>query len=59
MMIIFLLVGCLTTMSVSRLCSVDARVINDYVAVGGVRIGRGNRNIWRKPAPVYNLIYCI
>jgi hypothetical protein len=32
----------LTTLSVSRLCSVDGRMINECGAVGGMRIGRGN-----------------
>jgi hypothetical protein len=27
-------------------------MVNEYGAVGGVRIGRGNRSIWRKTAPV-------
>jgi hypothetical protein len=27
-------------------------MINEYGAIGGMRIGRGDRNIRRKPAPV-------
>jgi hypothetical protein len=39
-------------MSVQRLYSIDNRKINDCEEVGGIIIGRGNRNIRRKPAPV-------
>jgi hypothetical protein len=31
--------------------SVDDRVINEYGAVGGRRIGKGNRSTWREPVP--------
>jgi hypothetical protein len=27
-------------------------LINKYGAVGGMRLGKGNRSTWRKPAPV-------
>jgi hypothetical protein len=30
----------------------QSRMIDDYGAVGGIRIGRGNRSTRRKPAPV-------
>jgi hypothetical protein len=32
------------------LYSVENRVINEYGAVGGMRIGRGNRSTQKKPA---------
>jgi hypothetical protein len=35
-----------------RLYSVGDRMINEYGAVGGMRIGRGNRSNWRKPTPL-------
>jgi hypothetical protein len=35
-----------------RLHSFGGRIINNYGAVGGMRIGRGNRSTRRKPAPV-------
>jgi hypothetical protein len=35
-----ILVGYLTTLSVSRPCSVDGRMINERGAVGGKKIGR-------------------
>jgi hypothetical protein len=41
---------CLTTLSISKLHS--DTLINDYGAVNGMRIGRGNRNTWIKPAQV-------
>jgi hypothetical protein len=34
---------------VSRLYSIDNSIINEYGAVGGMRIGKGNRNTQRKP----------
>jgi hypothetical protein len=40
----------LTMLSVSRLNSVDQWMINEYDAVGGMRIGRGNRGTGQKPA---------
>jgi hypothetical protein len=43
----------LLTVSVLRQCSVDDRMINEYGADGGMRIGRGNRSTQRKPAPVH------
>jgi hypothetical protein len=39
-------------LSVSRPYSVNDRIINEYVTVGGIRIGRGNRSIRRKHVPV-------
>jgi hypothetical protein len=44
--------GYLTTLSESRLYSVDDTMINECGAVGGMRTGRGNRRILRKSAPV-------
>jgi hypothetical protein len=38
----------LTTLAVSRLYNVGDRMINEYGAVCGMRIGRGNRSIRRK-----------
>jgi hypothetical protein len=38
--------------ALSILCSIDARMINKYGAVGAMRVGRGNQSTWRKPAPV-------
>jgi hypothetical protein len=38
----------LTTLSVSRLHSVDNKTINEYRAVGGIRNGRWNRITWRR-----------
>jgi hypothetical protein len=42
----------LTTLVGLRLHSVDNRMINECGAVGGMRIGRGNRSTRRKPAPI-------
>jgi hypothetical protein len=39
-------------LSVSGLYSVDDKMINEYGAVGGMRIGRGNGITRRKPAQV-------
>jgi hypothetical protein len=47
-----ILVGYVTTPSASRLYSVDNRMINKCGAIDGMRNGRGNRSIRRKPAPV-------
>jgi hypothetical protein len=47
-----LFVAYLTTLSVSRLYGDDDRMINEYGAVGGMKIGRGNRITRRKQAPV-------
>jgi hypothetical protein len=30
----------------------DEKAINEYEAVGGIKIGRGNRNTRRKPDPL-------
>jgi hypothetical protein len=38
--------------SISRLCSVDGKMINEYGAVGGMSTGRGNGSSRRKFAPV-------
>jgi hypothetical protein len=38
--------------AVSSLYTVDGRTINECGAVGGMRIGRGNRNTRRKPVPI-------
>jgi hypothetical protein len=37
---------------VSKLHSINDRIIIEYGAVGGMRIGRGNQSTWRKPEPV-------
>jgi hypothetical protein len=42
----------LTALSVSRLRSVGDGIINEYVAVYGTIIGRGNRSTQRNSAPV-------
>jgi hypothetical protein len=34
------------------LYSVDDRIINEYGAVGAMRIDKGNWSIWRKPSLV-------
>lgn len=44
--------GCLTTLPVSRLHSVDDKVSDDCGAVAGMKIGKGRRSTRRKPAPV-------
>jgi hypothetical protein len=49
-MLVLFLVGYLTMLSVLRLYSFDDRMSNECGAVGGIRIGRGNRNTGRKPA---------
>jgi hypothetical protein len=49
---IYFYAKCLTTLSVQRIHSVDDRMINEYGAVCGMRIGRGNRKTLMKPAPV-------
>jgi hypothetical protein len=41
-------VGCLTTLSMSRMSSVDDRIINECGAVGGMRIGKRNRSSRRR-----------
>jgi hypothetical protein len=46
------LVGYLTTLSVSGLYSVDDMMIAEQEAVGGMRIGRGNRSTGRKATPL-------
>jgi hypothetical protein len=53
----FLSVGYLTTLSGSRLNSIDDRIIKEYGTVCGIKIGRGNGSSWRKPAPVSPSIY--
>jgi hypothetical protein len=40
------------TLLVLRLYSVSGSVINEYGAVGGMKIGRGNWSTQRKSAPV-------
>jgi hypothetical protein len=40
------------TLSTLRLCSVGDSMVNEYGAVGGMRIDRGNRCTRTKPAPV-------
>jgi hypothetical protein len=37
-------VGYLTTLSIPGLYSVDDKIINEYGAVGGMEIGKGNQN---------------
>jgi hypothetical protein len=46
------LFGCFTMLSVSKLQSVNNRLINECGAVGGMRTGRGNEITRRKPASV-------
>jgi hypothetical protein len=41
-----------TTLSVSRLCSVDDRITDEHAAADGMRINRVNISTRRKPAPV-------
>jgi hypothetical protein len=40
-----ILIGYLRMLSVSALCSVDDRMINECGAVDGMNIGRGNRYV--------------
>jgi hypothetical protein len=42
----------LMLLSVSRLYSIDDKVINKYGAVGGMRVDRWKQSIQRKPVPV-------
>jgi hypothetical protein len=35
----------------SRLSVVDDKMINEHGAIGGMKIGKGNQSILRKPAP--------
>jgi hypothetical protein len=42
----------LMMLSVLRLYGINDRMINDYGAVGGMRIGKENQCTCRKPAPV-------
>jgi hypothetical protein len=42
----------LTTLSVSRLYSVDDGMIDEHGAAGGMRTGKGNWSTWRKSVPV-------
>jgi hypothetical protein len=46
------LVGCLTTLPVSRLANVDDKTVHGRAAICDMRAGRSNRSTWRKPAPV-------
>jgi hypothetical protein len=50
--IIFAEFDYLTTLSESTLHRVGGKMINEYGAVGGVRIGKGNRSIRGKPGLV-------
>jgi hypothetical protein len=45
--------SCLVSLTVYRRCQyrIDYRTINECVGVGGIKIGQGNRNTQRKPAP--------
>jgi hypothetical protein len=49
---VYLFVCCSTMFSITKLYSVDDRKINEHAAIGGMRIGRGNRITRREPAPV-------
>jgi hypothetical protein len=49
-LISLIFVAYLTTLSVLRLYSVDDRMVNEYGAVGGLKVGRGNRITRRKAA---------
>jgi hypothetical protein len=49
---ILLLDCCLTTLSVSKLYSIEDRIMNEHGAVSEKRIGRGNRSTRRETAPV-------
>jgi hypothetical protein len=40
------------TLSPSGVYSINNRMIKEYGAVGGIRIGRGNQSTRGKPAPV-------
>jgi hypothetical protein len=42
----------ISLLSVSRLCSVDDMIINEYGAVGGMIIGKRKRSTRIKPAAV-------
>jgi hypothetical protein len=39
-------------LSISKLYSTDGRLINKHGAVGGMKIGKGVQNAWRKPGSV-------
>jgi hypothetical protein len=43
---------------VSRLYSINDRMINEYGAVDRMRIGRGNLGTWRNPGPVPSNLGC-
>jgi hypothetical protein len=45
------LVGYLTKLLVSGLHNVHGRKIDEYEAVGGMKISKGNRISWNKPDP--------
>jgi hypothetical protein len=42
----------LARLTISKLYNTDGRLINEYGAVGGMKIGKELQNAWRKPAPV-------
>jgi hypothetical protein len=42
----------LTTLAISKLCSVGDRFVSKYGAVGGMRIGRGSRITPGNPTPI-------
>lgn len=42
----------MTVLTVMRLYSIDDRIVNEYGVVCEVKVGKRNRNIRRKPAPV-------
>jgi hypothetical protein len=42
----------LMSLSVLGLYSMNGGITNEYGAVGGIRIGKGNRSTRRQPAPV-------
>jgi hypothetical protein len=48
-------VGYLITLSISKLHTIDGEMINEFGVFVGMRGGRGNRSILRKPSsmPLY------
>jgi hypothetical protein len=49
----------LMTLSVSRLYGVNSKTSIEYGAVGGIRIGRGNRSARRKPGQCFGQNYSV
>jgi hypothetical protein len=50
LVLVLVLVPYLMMLSISIPYSINDRIINEYVAAEGMRIGRGNQSTQRKPA---------